>query len=73
MFPKNSARGKENRKNTRVTLGLKKETIAEHKSGVRVSDLASKHGVPKFTISTYLKNKEMIKAANVAKGSKAIS
>ena len=75
MFPKKSARdgGKEKRKTTRSTLGVKKEIIEEHEDGVCVSDLASKYGMPKSTISTFLKNKEMIKAANVEKGSKLIS
>ena len=72
MFPKKSARdiGKEKRKTTRATLGAKKEIMAEHEYEVRVSDHASKYGMPKSTISTFLKNKEMI---NVAKGSKVIS
>ena len=75
MFPKKSARGggKEKRKTTRATLGVKKEIIAEHGNGVRVCDLASKYGMPRSTISTFLKNKEIIKAANVEKGSKVIS
>ena len=73
--PKKSARdgGKENGKTTRATLGVKKEIIAEHENGVCASDLVSRNGMPKSTISTILKNREMIKAANVAKGSKVIS
>ena len=49
MFPKKSARdgGKEKRQNTTATLGVEKEIIAEHENGVRVSDLASKYGMPK--------------------------
>ena len=35
------------RKTTRATLGVKKEIIAEHVNGVRVSYLASKHSMPK--------------------------
>ena len=58
MFHKKSVRfgGKEKRITTRVTLGVKKKIIAEHENGVRVSDLASKYGIPKSTIPTYLKN-----------------
>ena len=52
---------------------VKKEIIAEHENGVCVSDPGSKYSIPKSTISTFFKNKEMIKAANVAKGSKVIS
>ena len=35
---------------------------------VRVSDLASQYGMTKSTICTFLKHKETIKAADVAKG-----
>ena len=72
MFPKKSAcdGGKEKQKTTRATLGVKNEITAEHDNGICVFDLASKNGMPK---STFFKNKEMIKAANVAKGSKVIS
>ena len=58
---------KAKRKTTRGTLGAKKEIIAEHENGVRISDLASKYCMPKSRISTFLKNKEMIKAANATK------
>ena len=58
---------KNREKTTRATLGVKKEIITEHENGVRVSDLASKYGMPKSTIQTFLKNKERIKAVNVAK------
>ena len=54
----------------RATLGVKKEIITEHENGVRVCDLVSDYGMPK---STYLKNEEMMTAANIAKGSKVIS
>ena len=69
MLPKKSAHdeGKEKRKTMRATIGLKKEIIAEQENGIRFFNL----GLPKSTISTFLKNKEMIKA--VAKGSKVIS
>ena len=71
IFPKKS--GKENRKTTRATLGVKKEIIAEHENGVRVSDRPLKYGMSKSTISTFLMNDEIIKAANVAKVYKLIS
>ena len=75
MFPNKNARdgGREKQKATRATLGVKKEIIAEHENGVRASHLASKYGISKSTISTFLKNRKMIKAANVVKGSKVIS
>ena len=50
MFPKKSALGgKEERKTTRATFGVRKEFMAEHENGVRVSDLAWKYGMPKST------------------------
>ena len=69
MLPRKSARdgGKEELNTTRTTLGVKKEIIAENENILRVSDLASKYGMPKSTISTFLKHNEMIKATNVAK------
>ena len=57
----------------KATLSVEKEVMAEHENGVLVSDLASKYGMSKSTISPSLKNKEMIKAANVAKGPKSVN
>ena len=61
MFSRKSAcdGGKEKRKTTRATLLVKKEIIAEdeNEDEVHVSDLASKYGMPKSTISTFLKKK----------------
>lgn len=70
MAPKkaSSNTGNEKRKVVRTTIELKKEIIAKHENGVRVSDLAKQYGMPKSTVSTILKTKEVIKAANVAKG-----
>ena len=39
-------------------------------NGVHVSDLAAQYNMAKSTISTFLKNKEAIRAADVAKGVK---
>ena len=70
---KDSGKGKEKRKIVRTTIELKKEIIAKYENGVRVSDLALQYGMAKSTISTFLKNKDMIKKANVAKGVTVIS
>ena len=51
-----------------TTIYLKKEIIAKFENGVRVSDLAAQINMEKSTISTFLKNKDTIKAADVAKG-----
>ena len=52
----------------RATLELKMEIIANFEKCVRVSDLTAQYNMAKSTISTFLKNKKMIKAADVAKG-----
>ena len=49
-------------------MELRKEIIAKFKNGVRVSDPASRYNMAKSTISTFLKKKEVIKAADVANG-----
>jgi hypothetical protein len=53
---------------TRITIEVKKEIIAKHENGFRVSDLATKFDMVKSTICTILKSKETIKGANVATG-----
>ena len=60
--------GKEKIKVVRTKIKMNKEVIAMFKNGVRVSDLAAQYNMAKSTISTFLKNKEAIKAADVAKG-----
>ena len=49
-------------------IELKKEIIVTFENGVCVSDLAAQCNMVECTISTFLKNKEAIKAADVAKG-----
>ena len=49
-------------------IDVKKEIIAKHENGVRVSDLATQFGMAKSTICTILKNREKIKKADVASG-----
>ena len=50
------------RKGVRTMIELK-EIIAKFENCVQISDLATKHGIVKLTISTFLKNKDAIKAA----------
>ncbi|XP_077386715.1 uncharacterized protein LOC144024353 [Festucalex cinctus] len=64
---------KPKRKNVMTTIALKKELIAKWECGTRVSDLAVQYNMAKSTISTILKRKEAIKAADVAKGVKTLS
>ena len=51
-----------------ITIELKKEIIAKFENGVHVFDLAAQCIMAKSTISTTLKNKEAMNAADVAKG-----
>ena len=55
------------------TVEVKKEIIAKHENGVYVFDLAAEYDMTKSTISTIIKNKEVIKWADVAKGVTAIN
>jgi hypothetical protein len=68
MGPKKDNDSKVKRKTTRITIGVKKEIIAKHENGFRVSDLATQFGVEKSTVCTILKNKGAIKGASVTRG-----
>ena len=77
MAPKkasgSSKAGEEKRKVVRKTIEFKKELITKYESGMRVSVLAKEFGMAKSTISTILKNKDQLKASEVAKGSSVLS
>ncbi|GCC31462.1 hypothetical protein chiPu_0009920 [Chiloscyllium punctatum] len=62
MTPKKSSESNKSK------IELKEELIAKHESGMCVSDLAAVFEMPKSTVCTILKNKEVIKASDVAKG-----
>jgi len=61
------------RKTIMTTAELKKELITKWEKGTRVSDLTVQYGMAKSTISTILKKREAIKAADVAKGVKSLT
>ena len=65
---KDNDSSKVKRKNTNIMIDAKKEIIAEHENGVRLSDLAAQFGMAKSTICTVLRNRERIKKADVARG-----
>jgi len=48
-----------------LTIEQKKEIISAYERGVRIVDLAAKHGIASSSIATILKKKEEIKAAGV--------
>ncbi|XP_045141367.1 tigger transposable element-derived protein 1-like isoform X2 [Echinops telfairi] len=68
MGPKKAIADTQKRKTVRTTIELKKEIIEKYERGIRVTDLASRFNLPRSTISTFLKHKEAIKSASVAKG-----
>ena len=51
----------------------KKQIIAKYESGVGVTDITLMFKMPRTMISTIVRNKEAIKAANAAKGIKSVS
>jgi 23S rRNA U2552 (ribose-2'-O)-methylase RlmE/FtsJ len=55
-----------------LTIEQKKEIISAYERGVRIVDLAAKHGIASSSIATILK-KEEIKAASVAAGVKTLA
>jgi len=61
------------RKIIMTMVEMKKELITKWEKGTRVLDLAVQYGMAKSTISTVLKNREAIKAAEVAKGIKSLT
>jgi Mor family transcriptional regulator len=63
---------KPKRKIIMTMVELKKELIIKWEKGTHVSDLAIQYGMAKSTISTILKNREAINAADVAKGVKSL-
>ncbi|XP_026576481.1 tigger transposable element-derived protein 1-like isoform X2 [Pseudonaja textilis] len=52
----------------KIEMKVKKEIIEKYERGMRVTDLAAEYNKPSSTISTILKQKVAIKAANVASG-----
>jgi len=56
-----------------TTVELKKELITKWVKGTRLSDMAVQYGMAKSTISTILKNRDAIKAVDVAKGVKSFT
>ena len=63
-----NSNGKERRKVVRTAIEWKKEIIAKLENGVRVSDLIVQYNMANSMISTFLKNKEAMKASDVANG-----
>jgi Mor family transcriptional regulator len=58
------------KKMVRSTMKVKKEIVEKYEGGMRIRDLAAAYRMPRTTVSTIVKNKDVIKSANVAKGVK---
>jgi len=63
---------KPKRKIIMTMVEMKKELIIKWEKGTRLSDLAVQYSMATSTISTVLKNREAIKAADVAKREKSL-
>jgi hypothetical protein len=61
------------KKMVRITMEVKKEIVEKYEGGIRIWDLAAAYCMPRTMVSTIVKNKDVIKSANVAKGVKSIT
>jgi hypothetical protein len=61
------------KKMVRITMEVKKEIVEKYEGGMRIRDLAAAYRMPRTTGSTIVKNKDVIKSANVAKEVKSIT
>jgi Mor family transcriptional regulator len=56
------------KKMVRITMEVKKEIVEKYEGGMGIRDLAAAYRMPRTTVSTIVKNKDVIKSANVAMG-----
>ena len=61
------------KKMVRITIEVKKEIAEKYEGGMRIQDLADAYHMPKTTVSTIVKNTDVIKSANVAEGVKSLT
>jgi hypothetical protein len=52
---------------------IKKEIVEKYEGGMHIRDVAAAYRMPRTTVSTIVKNKDVIKSANIAKGVKSIT
>jgi hypothetical protein len=57
----------------RITMEVKKEIVEKYEGDMRIQDLAAAYCMPRTTVSTIVKNKDVVNSANVAKGVKSIT
>ena len=74
MGPKAKDKGDEKKKPKKmISMEAKHEIIAKHERGVRIIDLAKEYGRNSSTISTIIKQKDVIKKLQPSKGVTIIS
>jgi hypothetical protein len=61
------------KKMVRITMEVTKEIVEKYEGGMHIRDLAAEYRMPRTTVSTIVKNKDVIKSANVATGVKSIT
>jgi transposase-like protein len=66
-------KGQAMKKMVRITMEVKKEIVEKYEGGMRIRDLAAAYRMPRTTVSTIVKNEDVIKSANIAKGVKSIT
>jgi hypothetical protein len=70
---KGNEKSQATKKMVRITMEVKKKIVEKYEGGMRIRDLAAAYRMPRTTVSTNVKNKDVIKSANVAKGVKSIT
>jgi hypothetical protein len=73
MAPKKVTNVEKHTRKITTMVELQKELITKWEKGTRVLDLALQYGLAMSTISTIQKNREAIKAADLAKGVKYLT
>jgi Mor family transcriptional regulator len=66
-------KGYATKKMVRITMEETKQIVEKYEGGMRIRDLAAAYRMPRMTVSTIVKNKDVIKSANVAKRVKSIT
>ena len=64
---KDNEKSQATKKMVKITIEGKKEIVEKYEGDMRIRDLADAYCMPRTTVSTFVKNKNVIKSANVAK------
>lgn len=61
------------KKINRIAMEVKKGIVEKYEGGLHIQNLPAAYRVPRKTVSMIVKNREVIKLTNVAKGVKSIN